>query len=222
MNQPDPGSELEHITDGLMEAVSDPRPRYPEDDTAWEYLVVHPDGSLSRHHGGRWGIIRYLRDQDDIRGDGELGNEMLEDLPGVEAVWVGPFDRDRFPDNPVANRMIQVFDLGGSPGYCRGDVVFTPGFYLSDSPGRDSILAGHRLELVVKIHAELRDALAGGREPRKHLWPSEMITASRSIAPDTAWQEFQWLRATKDPDVKITDLIREREIVLRAGRDPDQ
>lgn len=217
--------ELEHILDDplwarVLAKNSHSLENLPvRDEPTWGYVVVHPDGALEHRTGGRRGIIDYLNySQDQVHGEGELGTEAMVDLPEVDAAWIGPYRLDRLPDNPVANRMIQVFDRGEVPGECRGNVVFTPAFYRSE---RQEPLEGHRLALLLKIHAEIRDDLAAGREPRQRLWPSEMITASRGVHPQQAWEEFQRVRARLAPDEKITDVIRRREELLRAGRDPD-
>lgn len=217
--------ELDHISDDrLFARLTRPDPHSLEnlphrDETTWEYYAVHPDGSLERRVGGRRGIIDYLNyAQDKAHSVGELGTESLEDLPDIEAAWIGTYDRERLPDNPVANQMVQVFDLGEVGDPVRGIVAFTPAFYRS---GRGRQLVGHRLALLLKIHAEIRADLDAGRKPRQRLWPSEMITASRGVEPNAAWEEFRRLRSRLAPDEKITDVIREREIHLRAGRDPD-
>ncbi|SIO84611.1 hypothetical protein [Nocardiopsis sp. JB363] len=217
--------ELEQNSDDrLFDRLTRPDPHSLEnlpqrDEPTWEYYAVHPDGPLERRTGGRRGIIDYLNyAQDKAHSEGELGTEPLEDLDDIEAAWIGTYDRERLPDNPVANHMIQVFDLGQTIGRTRGIVAFTPAFYRA---GRGRQLVGHRLALLLKIHAEIRADLDAGRKPRQRLWPSEMITASRGVEPNAAWEEFQRLRSRLAPDEKITDVIREREIHLRAGRDPD-
>lgn len=219
------GDHFEHIgDDSLWSRMMSKDPHSLEnlpkrDETEWNYLVVHPDGSLEHRTGGRRGIIDYLNyAQDKAHSVGELGTEPLEDLYDIEAAWIATYDRTRLPDNPVANHMIQVFDLGQTLGRMRGIVAFTPAFYRS---GEGQQLDGHRLDLVLKVHAEIRNDLADGRQPRQRLWPSEMITASRGVPPQQAWEEFQKVRARLRPDEKITEVIREREEHLRAGRDPD-
>lgn len=218
-------SDLFHITDeSLWERIFQPDRHSAEnlpkrEGPTWTYRVVHPDGSMETRTGGGRGIIDYLNyTQGKIHGQGELGTEDLADFPGLQAVWIAPYDPWRLPDNPVANHMIRAFDLGETLGMARGIVAFTLPLY---SRGRGPQIQGHRLDLFQKIYTQIRIDLKRGDKPRKMLWPSEMITASRGVSPDQAWEELQVLRSRIGPDNKITEVIRERETHLRAGRDPD-
>lgn len=141
-----------------------------------EYLVVHPDGTLDRGvHGGRRAQFELLK-QNQPAVFGEVGVEHLRDMPSIKALWLAPYDRRQFDDNPVANHMIQVFDsVVDVPGECCGDVIFAP------ATDGEASLSGRRLDLIMKIYAEIRSDLAAGRPPRTSLRPSEMAIASRNL-----------------------------------------
>ncbi|MEU3020175.1 hypothetical protein ABZ635_22590 [Nocardiopsis sp. NPDC007018] len=212
---------MTHILDEALAAQPDgpdPRIRTTGAFTA-SYVAIHPDGHLEHRRGNFFEVKHFLdQEQGGAYSQGDLGNDPMGDLPGISVYWISPFERGTLPANPVANQLIQVFDGGETPGRCEGIVVFSP----EQFPGEVAqVLTGHRLELLLKIHAEIRRDLDAGREPRQRLWPSEMITASRSVAPDAAWEAFQDLRGRLAPGEKVTQVIREREVHLRAGRNPD-
>lgn len=216
----DEGFDMTHILDEALAAEPDgpdPRIRTNGSFTA-SYVAIHPDGRLEHRRGNFFEVKHFLdQEQGGVYSQGDLGNDPMGDLPGISVYWISPFERGTMPANPVANQLIQVFDGGETPGRCEGIVVFSPEQFPGDVA---QVLTGHRRELLLKLHAEIRRDLEAGREPRQRLWPSEMITASRGVDPNVAWKEFQRLRSRLKPGERITEVIREREAHLRAGRNP--
>ncbi|MFE6309319.1 hypothetical protein [Nocardiopsis sp. NPDC057823] len=127
---------------------------------------MHPDGRVEHRRGNFFEVKNFL---DEAQGGayalGDLGNDPLGDLPGINVYWISPFEHGTLPSNPVANQLIRVFDGGEVPGRCEGIVVFSP----EQFPGEvKEALTGARLELLLKRHAEICRDLAVGHEPDGH------------------------------------------------------